>query len=282
MKRIFVLVVIFIISISTNLYSHILQAGMIKSQIGQNVGMNARHFSFHFSLPSTQMGGDDPSWFAFFQLGLAYKSKDKTSSPYFKFIFLERTCRKELSDARPHKPRIESFHVTKALEFNRTGIYDVDHKWIGVGWGQEFYIAADTALCYNNHYNNYYISKHSFSFRYSPEAYIRTFKPGSFGFSDLGSAAHKMTTSIFVGLEVGLRVKLGEIELDSKVKAEQCMFYPIANLESGVSLSYKFSSKKKNWGKYLKLSLNFDYNQSYFEKKAGRVGQVSFGLSFPL
>lgn len=220
----------------------------------------------------------DAGYLSTLNIGIAYKENDSSKKLFGRIILVESEWHEAIQHcSEPLKPRIEEFFKAKCFDWDRTGVYDVDLKWYSVEYGREYYLLADT-VPNEQMYRMYIIHDKSLSFRIAPNASIRTFKPGSFAFGKAGDECNAITTSLFVGMDVGIRLKLWNLNAEVYAKGDKCLFDNYANLIPGASLSYRIHLGREQYKNYLQIGFNYDNYIALLSSKRANAEQISASL----
>lgn len=277
--RVFVIVLSLILSISCCL-SHTREGKLyLTGKGGQLMDSDSRHFSFLFAPRGSLDPQEDALYFSVLNFGIACKSKPESANAYFKFKLLEFGMNVDIRKIEfPTSPRIEDKFSFDVIDLDRTGILDVDYKWLNVSWGREYYLFSDT-VPRGNRYDARKISDRSLSFIFLPKASLRTFKPGNFAFGELGDECNTMATSLFVGMDIGLRAKLYSLEFEAYLKGDKCLYYNTATLNPGATICYKLPWIKKDNLEIFRLGLNYDLHRVFVNSKSMNVQQLSASIT---
>ncbi len=277
--RVLVFVLSLILSISCCL-SHTRDGKLyLTGSGGQIIDSESRHFSFLFAPRASLDPQEDAFYISILNLGIACKSKPESANAYFKFKLLEFADRVDISENKiSARPRIEERTSFVLLDLDRTGMFDVDYKWLNMSWGREYFLFADT-MPREYIYESRIISNKSLSFNFSPKASLRTFKPGNFAFGALGDECNTMATSVFVGMDIGLRAKLYSLEFEAYLKGDKCLFYDMANLNPGATINYKLPWFKNRNLEIYRLGLNYDLHRVFVNSKSMNVQQLSASIT---
>lgn len=279
MKRTLLIVPILLVSLLSICTAHFNDcAFLIDGKASALAGSGNRSFALTASPRFIFEPIIDAGYLSVLNIGIAYKAKDSLNNIYGRIKLYESGLRMENKELKePMKPSIEEFAKIALIDWDRTGIYDVDFKWVGVEYGREYYLIADT-VPNEQMYRMHVISDKSLSFRIAPNASIRTFKPGSFAFGKAGDECNAITTSLFVGMNVGIRLKLWNLNAEVYAKGDKCLFDNYANLIPGASLSYRIHLGREQYKNYLQIGFNYDNYIALLSSKRANAEQISASL----